>query len=120
MTQATPCRLTLLVAVALIAGCASSGPSGPARPIRSPSEAGHLTLLRDGSLIGLWAPMRVRLDQNDLYRLGRNQQVSLRLDPGDYLLEYSIGFNSCSRVIHLKPRQVFRLRLLPNCMMYEE
>ncbi|AFL72742.1 hypothetical protein [Thiocystis violascens] len=120
MTQAPTSRYALLATVALIAGCASSGPVGPARPVHTPSEAGHLTLLRDGSLVGLWAPMRVRLDQDDLFRLGRNQQVSLQLDPGDYLLEYSIGFNNCSRVIHLKPRQVFRLRLLPNCMMYEE
>jgi hypothetical protein len=64
--------------------------------------------------------MRVRLDQTDLYRLGRNQHFDLSLDPGDYLLEYSIGFNNCSRSIHLRPRQTLRLRLVANCMMYEE
>ena len=120
--RTSPSRhLAVLTAVLLTAGCASSGhQTGPAPPVHVPSESGNLTLFRDGSLVGLFATMRVRLDQRDLYRLGRNQSFSLRLDPGDYLLEYSIGFNQCSRVIHLKPRQTYRLRLLPNCMLYEE
>ncbi|MBK5964376.1 hypothetical protein CCR95_09840 [Thiocystis minor] len=121
MCKTKPYRSAVLAIAVLIAGCATAGGRiGPLPTVNRPAEAGTLSLFRDGSLVGWFAPMRVRIDQNDLYRLGRNQRFSLNLDPGDYLLEYSIGFNTCSRSIHLKPRQTLRLRLVANCMIYEE
>jgi hypothetical protein len=121
MMKRKPHRSALLAAIVLTAGCATTGGRvGSTPPLHRPAEAGTLTLSRDGSLVGLFATMRVKLDQNDIYRLGRSQSVTLNLDPGDYLLEYSIGFNNCGRVVHLRPRQSFHLKLLPNCMMHEE
>ncbi|MBK1720662.1 hypothetical protein [Thiocystis violacea] len=108
---------TLLFAAALT-GCAfSGGQVGTLPPPQRPDEAGTLTIYRDGSLIGIFGTMHVSLDQTDLYRLGMNQSYSMRLTPGHYFLNYSIGLNDCGGVVNVQPRQTLRLRLTPDCMM---
>lgn len=125
MADTTTFRLAAQVMLILFAGwsagCTTAGnQAGPAPQIRDPAAAGTLTLSRDGSLVGLFAPMQININNYDRYRLARNQRLTLILDPGDYLLKYAIGLNQCSQVIHLTPRQTRHLRLVANCMVYEE
>jgi hypothetical protein len=113
--------LATLVAITLTAGCSTyGGRVGPEPEVLHPFEAATLTIYRDGSWVGLFAPIRVELDKVDFYRLKRNQSISLQLDPGNYVMNFSIGLNECSRLVDLKPRQSLRLRLSPDCMVYEE
>ena len=109
--------IAALLATALVAGCAS-GKIGTAPQVQRPTEAGTLTLTRDGSLVGLGVPFHIRLDQADLYRLGRNQSYTLQLDPDEYLIEYTIGLNECSLIVNMRSRQIKRLRLTANCMIF--
>ncbi|MBK1718394.1 hypothetical protein [Thiocystis violacea] len=118
MNQNPPALITSVVAAVVISGCAlSGGPVGAPPPLRQPSEAGTLVISRDGSLIGLFGTMRVKLNDRDIYRLGLNQSYSTRLDPGEYFLRYSIGLNDCGGAFGIRPRQTLRLRLSPTCIM---
>ena len=106
-----------LVTLALC-GCAlSGGQVGSPPALSEPFQAGTLVISRDGSWVGLFGTMRVRIDQRDLYRLGLNQRYSTQLDPGEHLLSYSIGLNDCASIIRIKPRETLHLRLTPICTM---
>ncbi len=110
----------LLLAVALtVAGCAT-GQTGPLPAVTRPNEASNMTLYRDGSLVGLFSVMTLRLDGREVYRLGRNQAFSFRIDPGEYLFDFSIGLNECRRSYYVKPGRSYRFRLVPNCMVVED
>ncbi len=111
--------LTLLLSSIALGGCALSGGQVGTQPIPArPAEAGTLIIYRDGSLVGLFGTLHVKLNERPLYRLGMNQSYSVRLDPGSYLLGYTIGLNDCGSVINIKSRQTLRIRLAPDCMMY--
>lgn len=114
-------RLGLIVAVAsvasvaLVAGCATGGQSGNLPTVTNPSEAANITLYRDGSLAGWFATMRVELDGQEIYRIGRDEAFSFTVDPGQYLLIYTLGFNECRRIIWADARENQRIRLSPTC-----
>jgi hypothetical protein len=117
-TEMSSVRLGLISAVATIAlaaGCATGGRSGTLPTVTNPTEAANITLYRDGSWAGWFATMRVELDGQEIYRIGRNEAFSLTLDPGQYLLVYTLGFNECRRIIWADPRQNQRIRLSPTC-----
>ncbi|MFB1486271.1 MULTISPECIES: hypothetical protein [unclassified Thiocapsa] len=101
--------------VALVAGCATGGRSGNLPTVTNPSEAANITLYRDGSLAGWFATMRVDLDGQEIYRIGRNEAFSFTVDPGQYLLTHTLGFNECRRIIWAELRQNQRIRLSPTC-----
>ncbi|WP_296808649.1 hypothetical protein [Thiocapsa sp.] len=107
--------ISAIASVALVTGCATGGQSGNLPTVTNPSEAANITLYRDGSLAGWFATMRVVLDGQEIYRIGRNEAFSLTLDPGQYLLTHTLGFNECRRVIWAEPRQNQRIRLSPTC-----
>jgi hypothetical protein len=107
--------ISAFASVGLVASCATGGPSGTLPTVSSPSEAANITLYRDGSLAGWFATMRVELDGQEIYRIGRNEAFSLTLDPGQYLLTHTLGFNECRRIIWAEPRQNQRIRLSPTC-----
>jgi hypothetical protein len=110
----------LLLAAALVAGCATGGQTGALPAITQPTEAAYVTIYRDGSLVGLFATIKVRIDGREVYRLGRNEQYSFRLDPGQYLVDFSIGLNECRRAFYAQPGRNYRFRLVPNCMVVED
>ena len=115
-----PKSITLSLLASLLAGCAfSGGPVGSPPPPTQPSEAGTLTIYRSNSPIGLFGTMHVALDEHDIYRLGMGQSYSMRLDPGHYFLNYSIGLNLCGGMIEIEPRKTLLVRLLPNCVLQE-
>ena len=104
-----------VASVALVAGCATGGQSGTLPAVTNPSEAANVTLERDGSLGGWFATMKVELDAKEIYRIGRNESFTLTLDPGQYLLMYTIGFNECRRIIWVEPRKNQRVQMSPTC-----
>lgn len=110
--------LILLLTTALT-GCAFlGGRTGYPPPLRHPSEAGTLLIYRGGSWVGIFGTMHVAINGKPLYDLGINQSYSLRIDPGEYILTYSIGLNDCSGVVIIEPKQTHRVRLAADCMMY--
>ncbi len=105
----------IVAALALMAGCTTGGLSGNLPIVTNPSEAANITIYRDGSLAGWFATMVVRLDDREIYRVGRNEAFSFAVDPGQYLLMYRLGFNECRKVIWAEPRRNVRIRLSPTC-----
>jgi hypothetical protein len=83
--------------------------------VTNPTEAGNITIYRDGAWAGWFATMRVELDDQEIYRIGRNEAFSFTVDPGQYLLVSSIGFNECRKVVWVDPRENQRVRLSPTC-----
>ena len=109
----------LLVAT-LLGGCATGGPVGPAPVVKDPLQASNVTVYRGGTWVGLFSPIRLRINGRDVYNIKRNQQFSFQLDPGLQLFEFSIGLNECRRVVFIEPRRSYRIRLVPNCVMDAE
>jgi hypothetical protein len=107
--------ISAFASVALVAGCATGGQSGNLPTVTNPSEAANITLYRDGSMAGWFATMRVDLDGREIYRIGRDEAFSFTVDPGQYLLVYTLGFNECRLVIWAEPRENQRIRLSPTC-----
>lgn len=107
--------ISAVMTMALMAGCATGGLSGNLPIVTNPSEAANITIYRDGALAGWFATMRVELDGEEIYRVGRNEAFSFTVDPGQYLLIYRLGFNECRKVIWAEPRQNQRIRLSPTC-----
>jgi hypothetical protein len=107
--------ISAFASVSLVAGCATGGQSGNFPTVTNPSEAANITLYRDGSWAGWFATMRIDLDGEEIYRIGRDEAFSLTLDPGQYLLIYTLGFNECRRIIWAEPRQNQRIHLSPTC-----
>lgn len=82
-----------------------------------PLEASNVTVYRSGSWVGLFSPIRLRINGQDAFNIMRNQQYSFQLDPGLQLFEFSIGLNECRRVIFIESGRSYRIRLVPNCVM---
>ncbi len=121
MIKLNAARVALLITLAWTGGCATSGGQvGNPPEVRRPTEAGTLLLYRDGSLVGFFATMLIKIENKAVYRLGRKESYSISLDPGEYLLDYSIGLNECGRIVSIKSAEILRLRLAPDCMIYED
>jgi hypothetical protein len=108
----------MLIGAALLSGCAG-GFIGPTPVVRDPLQASNVTFYRTQGLVGIVGPIYVRLDREPLLRLWTGQSFSLRLDPGEYIVDYSIGFNDCRRAILIYPGYSYRFRLVPNCSIWE-
>lgn len=113
-------RFVAVIALLLsvwIGGCATGGPIGSMPPLRDPASASDVTVYRGGSLVGLFSPIRLRINGRDAFNIYRNKQYSFRLDSGLQLLEFSIGLNECRRVVFVEPARRYRIRLVPNCVV---
>jgi hypothetical protein len=106
-----------LLASVLLGGCATGGPIGPLPVVRDPLEASNVTVYRGGGVVGLFSPIRLRINGQPAFNIYRNRQYSFQLDPGLQLFEFSIGLNECRRVLYIEPRQSYRIRFVPNCVM---
>jgi len=119
MKWKTALLLLVLSAAGLIAGCASGGFIGPQPLVTNPLQASNVTFYRTKGIVGIVGPIYVRLDGQPLMRLWAGESYSFRLDPGEYILDYSIGFNECRRSLLIYPTQSYRFRLVPNCTVWE-
>ncbi len=117
-TFALPAALAVGLLAAALGGCAY-GPVGPTPQVRNPIDAANVTVFRDGSWVGLWAPILLRIDGQKTFKVGRNEQFSFQLDPGEYIFDYTIGLNECRRVARVRARQSYRYRLAPNCARFD-
>jgi len=117
-TFALPAALAAGLLAAGIGGCAY-GPVGPTPRVTNPSAAANVTVFRDGSWVGLWAPILLRIDERKTFKVARNQQYSFQLDPGEYVFDFTIGLNECRRVALIEPRGSYRYRLAPNCARFD-
>jgi hypothetical protein len=106
-----------ILAPALLGGCATGGPTGPAPTVTDPLEASNVTVYRGGSWVGLFGPIRLRINGQDAFNIQRNERYSFQIDPGLQLFEFTIGLNECRRVLFIEPRRNYRIRLVPNCVM---
>jgi hypothetical protein len=110
--------LPAALAASLLGGCAS-GQIGPLPPVLAPSQAADVTVFRDGSWVGFFAPITLRIDGRQVFNVKRNEQYSFQLDPGEHLFDFTIGLNECRGVALLYPRENRRYRLAPNCAKFD-
>jgi hypothetical protein len=113
-TFALPSALAACLLAAGLGGCAT-GEVGPTPPVHNPLDAADVTIFRDGSWVGLWAPIVLRIDGRKVFHVGRNETFNFPLPAGEYVFDYAIGFNECRRVARVSPRGRYRFRLAPNC-----
>lgn len=104
----------------LAGGCATGGPTGPLPVVTDPLQASNVTVYRSGSWVGLFSPIRLQIDGQNVFNIHRNQQYSFQLDSGLHLFEFYIGLNECRRVVFIEPGRSYRIRLVPNCVMETE
>jgi hypothetical protein len=101
-----------------LTGCAG-GFIGPTPVVTDPLRASNVTFYRSMGLVGVVGPIEVRLEGQPLMRLWAGQSFSFRLDPGEYIIDYSIGFNDCRGAILIYPGYSYSFRLVPNCSLLE-
>lgn len=106
-------------AILLLAGCAG-GLIGPLPPLNRPTEAATVSVFRELALAGIIGPITLSIDSCPTFRVWSNQEYSFQLDPGQYLIDYNIGFNECRRVAYIEPRRSYRFRLTPNCDRFDD
>ena len=102
----------------LLVGCAG-GLVGPLPVVTNPNAAGTVTVFRDGSWVGFVGPIVLRIDDRKTYQIWRNERFTFRMDPGQYVFFYSIGFNECRRIANIEPRGNYLFRLAPNCSRFD-
>ncbi len=111
--------LSAALAATLLAGCAG-GLIGPLPPVKRPAEAATISVFREQTLAGIIGPIIVSIDGCQTFRVWGNQEYSFQLDPGQYIFDYTIGFNECRRVAFIEPRRNYRFRLTPNCDRFND
>lgn len=103
----------------VLGGCAHGGFIGPQPVVTDPGRASTVTLYRTQGIVGFVGPIVVRLEGEPLMRLWGGQSFSFQIDPGEHLLDYSIGFNECRRALTIYPGRSYTYRLVPNCTIWE-
>ncbi|NCA71944.1 MAG: hypothetical protein EOM91_18070 [Sphingobacteriia bacterium] len=108
--------MAALLSVTLTAGCGMTGGlSGPTPVVTRPAEAANITFYRDGSFVGFFATIRVEIDGREVLRVARNEAHTITVDPGQYLIVSTMGFNECRQVVWARPRANIQVRLSPVC-----
>lgn len=103
----------------LLSGCAG-GLVGPLPTVKRPAEASTVSVFRPLQFAGFIGPIILSIDGCRTLRVWGNQEYSFQLDPGQYILDYTIGFNECRRVAFIEPRRNYRFRLTPNCDRFND
>jgi hypothetical protein len=111
--------LTAAALAAVLGGCAHGGFIGPQPLVTNPGQASTVTFYRTKGVVGFVGPIVVELDGQPLMRLWGGQSFSFQIDPGEYLIDYSIGFNDCRRALIVYPGHSYSYRLVPNCTVWE-
>jgi hypothetical protein len=109
-----------LLPVLLIAGCSTtSGPinAPPAPTSRNPV---NVTLHRVKSLEGAVAPMVFTIDGTEIYGLRDGETHRFKLDPGQYVFGWRLGFNTCAQDVWLRPGRDVDLTLSNDCSIPPE
>ncbi len=118
-TQSSTMRFTAAVGLAImLAGC-TGGLIGYLPVVTKPNAAANVTIFRDGSLVGFIGPITLRIDDRRIYQVWRNERFNFRLDPGEYVFFYTIGFNECRRVAFIQAGGNYLFRLAPNCARFD-
>lgn len=112
----TAALATMLTAgTLLIAGCSTT--SGPINPPPTP-KGPHpmtLTLQRADSPEGAMIPMVIVIDGQEIYGLRNGETYRIRLDPGQYVLGWRLGLNTCNQTIFLRKGRDATLKLSNTC-----
>jgi hypothetical protein len=116
MTPTYPALAAMLAAGSLlIAGCSTT--SGLINPPPTPKTQHpiNVTLHRVDSMAGAVVPMVIVLDGKEIYGLGNGETYRFQLDPGQYVLGWRLGLNTCNQVIFLKDKRDVRINLSNDC-----
>ena len=109
-------RLSLVLAVLLLAGCGMRlGPiNQPPKP-EGYAPPSRVTVARVSSIMGWPVPMIFTIDGEEIYGLWLGQSYTFLLEPGDYIFGYYLGFNECRQYIRIEPKPSQLVHLGPPC-----
>jgi hypothetical protein len=110
-------RIAPLLALALIvAGCSGisqrAGQHGP--PKMSPN-ASDVTVYRARAPSDSFFYMFVLVDGVQVTRLDEGERFSFSLEPGTYVLGYSLEATDCGKKMEIEARRSYVFRLAPSC-----
>ena len=98
-----------------IAGCSTT--SGLINPPPTPKTQHPITLTlhRVDSIEGAVAPMVIVIDGQEIYGLRNGETYRIQLDPGQYVLGWRLGFNTCDQDVFLRKGRDVTLNLSNEC-----
>jgi len=97
------------------AGCSTTSGLINAPPTPKTLHPIKVTLNRAKSVEGAVVPMVIVLDGKEIYGLGNGETYSFQLDPGQYVLGWRLGLNTCKQVIFLKDKRDVTINLSNEC-----
>jgi hypothetical protein len=105
----------LAAATLSIAGCSTTSGLINAPPTPKTQHPINLTLHRVESIEGAVVPMVIVLDGKELYGLRNGETHRIQLDPGQYVLGWRLGLNTCNQTIFLRKGRDVTLNLSNKC-----
>jgi hypothetical protein len=105
----------LAAATLSIAGCSTTSGLINAPPTPKTEHPINLTLHRVESIEGAVVPMVIVLDGKELYGLRNGETHRIQLDPGQYVLGWRLGLNTCNQTIFLRKGRDVTLNLSNEC-----
>jgi hypothetical protein len=99
----------------LAAGCSTTSGAINAPPTPKTQHPITLTLQRVDSIEGAVVPMVIVIDGQEIYGLRNGETHSIQLDPGQYVLGWRLGLNTCDQTIFLRKGRDVTLKLSNEC-----
>jgi hypothetical protein len=99
----------------LISGCSTTSGLINAPPTPKTQHPINVTLHRVDSIAGAVVPMVIVIDGKEIYGLGNGETYRFQLDPGQYVLGWRLGLNTCNQVIFLKNKRDVTINLSNEC-----
>ena len=106
---------TLTAGTLLIAGCSTTSGLINAPPTPKTQHPINITLHRVDSMAGAVVPMVVVIDGEEIYGLRNGETYRIRLDPGQYVLGWRLGLNTCNQTVFLRKGRDVTLDLSNAC-----
>jgi uncharacterized protein YceK len=84
------------------------------------AQASNITVYRDNSSRDGLFNMMVFVNSVPVKGLDPGERHSFSLEPGTYVLSYSLGLTECDETVKIEPRRDYVFKLAPSCVMTQE
>ena len=111
----TKALITCVSILLLLAACSQPQRENPLPPIKSPGTSSKIFLKNVFPAGPDLYQLTFTLDNVPIYRFGDTRQFSFYLDPGDYMLGFTLGSKNCETNIYIKPNANYVFEFGPEC-----
>jgi hypothetical protein len=104
-----------LMPLLLLAGCSTTFGPISLPPTPSGNNAVTVTIQRTQSVEGAAVPMVFVIDGTEIYGLRNGESYQLKMDPGEYVLGWRLGLDTCNQTVWIRPDRDVVLNFSEEC-----